>query len=151
MSVTVLALAALLASSAPAAVDNQNHCWQDSGRSGPGDWGRYDYHLVNRCDRTIQVWDAVVLWRDDGLGRWTCGHGASTGDESVRSGCRPLVVEPGATVSYTTRSSVRYWWFACYPDNEECNELGKTWADRVDGLSRSFDPGEVARSVGASL
>lgn len=149
MSVTVLILAALLSSAGSAAVENRNHCWRDSGASGPKGWGRYDYHLVNRCDRTIHVWDAMVLWRSDGAEeRWSCEHGTADPDEIARVGCRPLKVAPGGSASYSTRSGVRYLFFACYPDDATCNELGKEWADDVHGLPRSFDPGEVARAIG---
>jgi len=152
MSVTVLILAALLSSATPVAVENQNDCWRDSGRSGPEDWGRYDYHLVNRCDRPIQVWDAIVFWRNDGTEeRWSCGHGTASRDDIARFGCRPLTVRPGGTASYSTRSGQRYLFFACYPDNATCNELAKKWADSIDGLSRAFDPGEVAARMGYSL
>lgn len=152
MSVPILVLAALLSYAAPVAVENQNHCWQDSGKSGTLDWGRYEYHLVNRCDRVIHVWDAIVFWRNDGTEeQWSCGHGKATSDEIARFGCRPLKVRPGGTVSYSTRSGGRYWWFACYPDNAKCNELGKKWADDIHGLPRSFDPGEIARRTDYSL
>jgi hypothetical protein len=149
MSIPVFVLAALLSYPAAAGVENQNHCWQDSGKSGPKVWGRYDYHLVNRCDQTIHVWDAIVFWQNDGTEeRWSCGHGKATRDEIQQSGCRPLKVRRGGTVSYSTRSGERYWWFACYPDNVECNELGKEWADAIHGMERSLDPGEVARRMG---
>lgn len=151
MSIPILILVTLLSNPGPdpVAVENQNSCWQDSGRSGPKAWGRYDYHLVNRCDRTIHVWDAIVFWRNDGVeDRWSCAHGTDTRGEIDRFGCRPLKIEPGGTVSYYTRAAERYWWFACYADNAKCNELGKKWADSVQGLSRSFDPGEVAREMG---
>jgi len=152
MSVPVLVLAALLSSAAPAAVENQNDCWRDSGKSGPKAWGRYDYHLVNSCDRTIHVWDAMVLWRNDETEeRWSCGHGKATPDEAARFECRPLIVRPGGTVSYSTGSGQRYLFFACYPDNATCNGLAKEWADSIHGLPRSFDPGEVARHIGHSL
>jgi len=152
MSIPVLVLAALLSSATPVAVENQNGCWQDSGRSGPEKWGRYDYHLVNRCDRTIHVWDAIVLWRNDGTEeRWSCGHGTADHDEIARSGCRPLEVKPGGTASFSTGAGVRYLFFACYPDNATCNEVGKEWADEIDGLPRAFDPGEVAKRMGYTL
>ena len=151
MSVTVLILAAMLSSAVPAAIENQNGCWQDSGGSGPKEWGRYDYHLVNRCDRTIHVWDAIVLWRNDGKEeQWSCGHGTDSPEEITRVGCRPLEVKPGGTTSFSTRSGVRYLFFACYPDNATCNELGKKWADSIDGLPRAYDPGEVAKRMGYS-
>jgi hypothetical protein len=152
MSVTVLMFAVLLSAAAPVAVENQNACWRDSRTSGPTEWGRYDYHLVNRCDQTIYVWDAMVLWRDDGTEeRWSCGHGTDDPDEIERSGCMPLKVRPGETASYATRSGKRYLFFACYADNATCNELGKKWADSIHGLPRSFDPGEVARIMGNSV
>ena len=152
MNVTVLVLAAFLSSGAPAAVEHQNDCWRDSGSSGPKAWGRYDYHLVNRCDRTIHVWDAIVFWRDDGTEeRWSCGHGTANGDDIAESGCQPLEVKPGGTASYSTRSGKRYLFLACYPDNATCNELGKKWADDIHGLPRSFDPGEFARHLGHPL
>ena len=149
MNVTVLVLAALLSSGAPAAIENQNDCWQDSGSSGPKPWGRYDYHLVNRCDQRIHVWDAIVFWRNDGTEeRWSCGHGTANRDDIARSGCQPLEVRPGGTVSYFTRSGKRYLFLACDPDNSTCNELGKKWADDIHGLPSSFDPGEFARHLG---
>ena len=149
MSVTVLVLATLLLSAAPAELENQNDCWRDSGTSGPKESGRYEYRLVNACDRTIHVWDAVVLWRGDGAGQqWSCGNRAAPRDEAPRAGCRPLIVKPGETVSYSARSAKRYWFFTCDPDDATCNRRAKKWADQIHGLSQAFDPGEVARHVG---
>ena len=153
MSIAILMLAASLSHAPPADVENQNDCWQDTGMSGgTREWGRYDYHLVNRCDREIYVWDAIVFWRNDGTEeRWSCGHGTATRGETAQSGCRPRKVRPGGTVSYPARSGARYWYFACYPENAECNELGKQWADSVHRMPTAFDPGEAARRVGHSL
>jgi len=152
MNVTALVLATLFLSAAPANLENRNDCWRDSGTSGPKEWGRYDYHLVNACDRTIHVWDAVVFWRKEGAdGQWSCGNRTATREEVPRAGCLPLIVKPGGTVSYSARSEERYWFFTCEPDDTTCNERAKKWADQIHGLSRAFDPGEVARHVGYSL